>query len=82
MFHKVRSVTPLPNYCLSVSFENGEKRQYDVSPLFDKWEVFQALKEVKGLFEHVRVDAGGYGVIWNSEIDLSCDELYYNGTAA
>ena len=82
MFHKVRSVTPLPNYCLSVSFENGEIKQYDVSPLFEKWEVFQTLKEVDGLFEQVKVDTGGYGVSWNAEIDLACDELYYNGSAA
>jgi hypothetical protein len=22
---------------------------------------------------------GGYGIVWNSEIDLACDELFYNG---
>ena len=82
MFHKVSSVTPLPNYHLSVSFENGETKQYDITPLFDKWEVFQTLKEVQGLFGQVKVDAGGYGISWNEEIDLACDELYYNGTAA
>ena len=32
-----------------------------------------------GLFEQVKVDAGGYGISWNDEIDLSCDELYHNG---
>ena len=32
-----------------------------------------------GLFDRVRVDTGGYGISWNDDIDLSCDELYWNG---
>ena len=28
----------------------------------------------------VLVDVGGYGIIWNDELDLSCDELWDNGT--
>ena len=31
------------------------------------------------LFEKVKVDFGGLGICWNSEIDLECDELFYNG---
>ena len=31
------------------------------------------------LFEEVSVDQGGYGVSWNDDIDLSCDELFYEG---
>jgi hypothetical protein len=27
----------------------------------------------------VRVDAGGYGVSWNDDLDLSEDELWVNG---
>ena len=82
MFHKVKSVKPMQDYCLLVCFDNGEIKTYDVAPLFEKWEVFQSLKEIKGLFEQVKVDTGGYGISWNEEIDLACDELYYNGTAA
>jgi hypothetical protein len=47
-----------------------------VKPLFEKWTAFQTLSRVSGLFEQVRVDAGGYGISWNEYIDLSCDELY------
>jgi len=32
-------------------------------------------------FYTVEVDVGGYGVIWGDELDLSCDELWTNGTA-
>ena len=79
MFHKISDVKPLPNYILSVSFMNGEKRKYDVTTLFSKWEEFKSLSTVHGLFEQVKVDAGGYGVSWNDELDLSCDELYFYG---
>lgn len=79
MFHKVKNVAPLPEYKLSVQFSEGVTMIYDVAPLFDKWAAFKALKENPALFSDVRVDTGGYGVVWNDDLDLSCDELYSNG---
>jgi len=79
MFHKVKSVHPLPDMVLHVEFLDGSAKRYDVKPLMDKWDVFKDLAH-GGLFGLVRVDAGGYGVIWNDYIDLACDELYENGT--
>ena len=78
-FHKVKEVKPLSDYMLDVKFVDGENKKYDVKPLFSKWEAFTALKTIQGLFEQVKVDMGGYGVVWNEYIDLSCDELYYGG---
>ena len=79
MFHKITSVKPVENFFLLVNFENGEKKKYNVSPLFEKWETFETLKSVKGLFEQVKVDSGGYGISWNDDIDLAAEELYCNG---
>ena len=81
MFYIVREVSPRPNYELLVSFMNGETKLYAVAPLFHKWKPFEMLQSTKGLFEQVKVDAGGYGISWNDDIDLSCNELYHNGTA-
>ena len=81
MFYKVNEVHPLPEYRLLLTFSTGESKLYDVKPLFDKWEPFKALFQTKGLFKQVKVDAGGYAVVWNGEIDLSCNELYDNGTS-
>ena len=78
MFHKIKSVSVLPERCLSVQFSEGVTKVYDVKPLFDKWPPFREL-EKEELFEEARVDTGGYGVIWNDLLDLSCDELYANG---
>lgn len=79
MFHTVKEVQPMQDYTLLVTFADSSKRVYDVKPLFDKWEQFQDFKQVQGLFERVSVDAGGYGISWNDDLDLACDELYHNG---
>lgn len=78
MFHKIKSVIPLGDYILNVQFSEGITKSYDVKPLFDKWKPFQALKN-GNLFFDVSVDAGGFGISWNDDIDLSCDELFANG---
>lgn len=79
MFHRIKSVNPLPDYRLSVQFAEGVTKEYDVKPLFEKWDVFTSFKEHPESFYDVAVDVGGYGVIWNDDIDLSCDELFENG---
>lgn len=68
----------MPDYKLSVQFCEGVTKIYDVKPLFECLPVFAALQNEE-LFFGVTVDAGGYGVIWNDELDLSCDELWENG---
>ena len=78
MFHKVKSVKPLSDMVLYVEFIDGDTKHYDVKPLMSKWEVFKDL-QANNLFNHVSVDAGGYGVIWNDYIDLACNELWENG---
>lgn len=75
MFYKVQSIKALPNYILQATFKNGVTRLYDVKPLFDIWQPFKALIYTKCLFELVKVDAGGYDISWNDDIDLSCNEL-------
>lgn len=48
-------------------------------PLFDKKCGFMILKENQGMFYDVQVDTGGYGVVWDDELDLSCNELWERG---
>ncbi len=79
MFHRVKEVNIMKDYILQITFQDGSEKYYDVSKLFPKWDIFQNLKTVVGLFEQVKVDKGGYGISWNDEIDLSCDELWENG---
>ena len=79
MFHKIKSVVPLSNYKLIVQFSEGVTKIYSVSPLFEKIPGFQILKETTGLFAEVFVDVGGHGIVWNDDVDLSCEELWENG---
>lgn len=79
MFHKVKKIKTIEKYVIEVTFEDNIVKYYDVSKLFKKWEIFKKLLIEEGLFEQVKVDKGGYGISWNNEIDLSCEELWENG---
>ena len=74
----MKSVEPLKDFNLSVVFLD---ENYDVKQLFE-YEAFGDLKEIQGLYEQVKVDAGGYGISWNDNIDIACDELWKNGKSA
>jgi len=78
MFHRIKSVQPLPDMVLHVEFINGSVKRYDVKPIMERWEVFKDLTQ-GGLFNLVSVDKGGYGVVWNEYIDIACNELWDNG---
>lgn len=78
MFHKIKNVTALKDYKLSVQFLEGITKIYDVSELIKTNSMFYDLKDIE-LFYSVEVDVGGYGIIWNDDIDISCDELFENG---
>lgn len=80
MFHKIKDVNSMPDYRLSVQFSEGVTKVYDVKPLFDKIEAFKLFENRPELFSDVMVDIGGYGVVWNDDLDLSCDELFDNGS--
>ena len=79
MFHKVKSVSPLSDFKLSVQFSEGVTKLYDLKPLFKRIPAFQHLNNNLAEFNCVSVDVGGYGIVWNDDLDLSCDELWENG---
>ena len=79
MFHKIASVEPGTDGSLNVLFLDGTRKEYDIRRLFDRYPMFRQLAEDEALFHQVKVDQGGYGVSWNDELDLSCDELYDHG---
>jgi len=80
MFHKVKSVAALPEFRLSVQFSEGVTKIYDMKLLFSKIATFRYLLDNPAEFDCVSVDVGGYGIVWNDVLDLSCDELWENGT--
>lgn len=79
MFHKIKSVCPVDGFRLSVQFSEGVTKIYDLNAVFEKVPAFERLRQHPEEFAEVSVDAGGYGVIWDDELDLSCDELWEHG---
>ncbi|MGN1095219.1 MAG: DUF2442 domain-containing protein, partial [Eubacteriales bacterium] len=67
MFHKIKNISPLPEYKLSVQFAEGVTKIYDMKALEKKLPIFKSLLDNPEEFSCVTVDLGGYGIIWNDE---------------
>ena len=80
MHHKIKNVKPLSHFQLYVEFCDGAETIYDMSSMFDQIPAFRDFENIPGLFECVRVDVGGYGVVWNENLDFDSESLYYDGT--
>lgn len=76
---RIKSVTPLAERRLLVTFVNGVQKIYDCRWLLDL-DRFHLLK-YDAFFKAVRVDPGGYGISWNDDMDLSEYELWHRGVA-
>ena len=80
MTHRIISVKPIDNMMLSVVFQNGIEKTYDISSLYDMFPQFRILEKDKYLFEEVKVDVGGYGISWNDELDIDANSIWEEGT--
>lgn len=80
MIHRTTSLTKTKDYVLFVGFEDGTYKQFDLKPLIAATSAFKALKDIPGLYGQGRIDRGGYGIIWNAELDLSGEAIYEQGT--
>lgn len=72
MYLAIKDVKPLDNYLLLLTFENGEKRQFDMKPYLDTG-IFQELKD-KRLFRTVRKNFDT--IEWDNEADFDPEILY------
>lgn len=72
MYLAVKSVKPLPNYKLLLTFENDETRLFDMNPYLDKG-IFKELRD-SSLFNTVKVNFDS--VEWANEADLDPEFLY------
>jgi len=74
---KIRHVKVLDDYIILIIFDNGTKKQYDFKSKLDMYP-YITIKN-PGVFKSVQIDAGGYGLSWNDEVDISEYELWTNG---
>ena len=78
MIQRIASIQPLPDYMLSVVFDDGKKVIYDVK---DDMSLpgYSALRDVYGLFQQVQLDESRTCVFWNEDIDLPSHAIYEYG---
>lgn len=74
---KIIAADAIDNNTLLIKFNNGKRKKYNITPLLNK-KIFAPLINA-ALFKSVRVEQGGYAVVWNNEIDISEYELWIHG---
>ena len=77
MFHKACKLAFGKGTVLRVTFQDGSVIEYDVSVLYAKYPQLSALNDRK-LFMSGKL-MGGYGIIWNDDLDLETETIYHEG---
>ncbi len=72
MYPAVTNVKPLSDYQLLITFDNSEKRLFDMKPYLDKG-IYRELKD-ESKFKSVRVSFDS--VEWCNEADIDPEFLY------
>lgn len=80
MMHRIQSVKPLENLVLSVQFQNGMEKAFDMHDLFSVFSQFREFESNTELFKQAHVGTGGYGIWWNDDLDLSAEDIWEGGT--
>ncbi|MCD7827761.1 MAG: DUF2442 domain-containing protein [Clostridiales bacterium] len=83
---RITGVVPNNDFTLTITFDNGEKRLYNVGPLIQKGTVFEPFADIEN-FRRVYVDDThciawdidpdiDSNQVWNNKVDLCPDECY------
>jgi len=72
MYQAIKDVKPQADYVLLLTFENGEKRQFDMKPYLNTG-IFKELKDIR-LFETVRTSFDS--IEWDNKADFDPEVLY------
>jgi hypothetical protein len=75
MYFSITRVEPIEEHKLILTFENGERRVFDLKPFLDKG-VFRELRNVD-LFNTAHVSFNS--VAWANEADFDPEALYEGG---
>ena len=83
---KITAVMPNDDFTLTLTFDNGEMRVFDVAPLIEPGTVFETFADIKH-FRRVYLDETkcvawdidpnvDSDVVWNNKVDISSDTCY------
>jgi hypothetical protein len=76
MYLAVKKVEPLGNYILLLTFENDEKKHFDMKPYLDVG-IFKELKEIR-VFNSVKTSFDS--IEWENNADFDPEVLYQQST--
>ena len=79
MIQRISSIKPLPDFMLSVAFDDGKRVIYDVKEDMRELPGYCLLGEVAGLFQQVQLDESRTCVFWTEDIDLPSHAIYEYG---
>lgn len=71
MFHKIDKVEPLEDYKLKVTFKDKTIKIYNAKDIVGDMD--------RDMFIDVHADIGGYGLVWDDDTDVWCNEVYEYG---
>ena len=79
MFVRGTSVKFLEDVTIEMTFQDGKIVRYDMSKMFSKFPQLRELRNNRKLFENGHLDPGGYGIIWNDDLDFEANSIYEDG---
>ena len=79
MIPRIKNFTPLNDFCLLVSFEDGRTVVYDVGDDIATIPAFKELKTESCLFQNARIDTSRTCIYWSDTADLPSDIIYEYG---
>ncbi|MBD1917542.1 MULTISPECIES: DUF2442 domain-containing protein [Cyanophyceae] len=78
-YPRILEAIAVDDFTLAIKFTNQESKKYDIHQLLSI-PMFSPLRQ-PAFFKNFEVAAGGYGIVWNEEVDISEYELWKNGVA-
>ena len=79
MHYIATKVRFLQDVTVELTYQDGKVVQYDMSQMFKKYPQLEELKINRKLFESGHLDVGGYGIVWNDELDFDATSIYEDG---
>ena len=79
MHYCATKVRFLEDVTVELTYQDGKIIRYDMSQMFSKYPQLEELRRNRKLFESGYLDPGGYGVVWNDELDFDATGIYEDG---
>ncbi len=77
-FKKIKLLKLTKDLEIVATFDDDVTKTFDARLLFEKNPVFKQLENVD-LFTSGKIGPNGHAIVWNDELDLAAESVYYDG---